>query len=148
MIGDSTATKAGSGKFKGALEIPGVPTRVKGDLVPGGIFRGDLGPAIDLHFKAAGLKEKGGTLDPLVSQAIGVVLFLNRTEIEKSASGEFRFLHLHSVLDHAADDAGGGAVQAGDHDEVVGKEGGEGPDPFIGEVGIGDEAVQGEALDG
>ena len=34
VVGEGAFAKAGGGKFEGAFTIPGVPTGVKGDLIP------------------------------------------------------------------------------------------------------------------
>ena len=148
VVGDGAAAEAGGGELEGALEIPRIPAGVEGDLVPGGVLGGDLGTAVDLHVEAGGAEKGGGAVDPVIAHAIGVVFFFDGTEVEEGPAGQLGFFHLDGILDHPADDAGGRAVEAADEDEVVGKKGGEGADAFVGEVGVGDEAVGGQALDG
>ena len=148
MVRDGPFPEMGGGKLEGAFEVPGVPTRVEGDLVPRNPFRCDLGFPIDFDIEPAGLKENGGLLDPVVPHAVGVVFFLDGPNIKECASRELRFFGFNGILDHAADDVRSGTIESGDEDEVVGKKLTERADPFVGEVGVGDEAVGGEPAEG
>ena len=148
VVGDGSSAEAGGGHFERAVAVLGVPTCVKGDLVPGGVFGSDVGTAVDLDFEAASLEEEGGAFDPVVAHAVGILFFLDGAEVEKGAAGEFCFFGIDGILDHPADNRGGGAIEAGNEDHVVGEELAEGSDAFVGEVGVGDEAVEGESLDG
>ena len=94
------------------------------------------------------MEEKRGAFDPVIAHAVGIVFFLDGAEVEEGAAGEFCFFGIDRILDHAANDGGGRAVEAGDEDHVVGEELAEGSDTFVGEVGVGDQAVEGESLDG
>ena len=147
MVGDGAFSKAGGRKFKGALEVPGVPTCVECDLIPRDPFRCDFGFPIDFDIKSSGLKEDGGLLDPIVSHTVGVVFFLDGADVKERAPGEFRFFGFDGVLNHAADNFWSGTVETGDEDKVVGKKLSKGADPFVSEVGVGDEAVGGESAE-
>lgn len=148
MVSDGASAESGGGHFEGAVTILGVPTCVESNLVPRGVFGNDVGPSVNFDFESAGLKEKSGAFDPVIAHAVGIVFFLDRAKVEEGAAGEFGFFGIDRILDHAADDGGGRAVEAGDEDHVVGEELAEGSDTFVSEVGVGDEAVEGESLDG
>ena len=148
VVGDGSSAEAGGGHFEGAVTILGVPTCVESDLIPRGVFGNDVGPSVNFDFESAGLEKKRGAFDPVIAHAVGIVFFLDGTEVEEGATGEFGFFGIDRILDHAADDGGGRAVEAGDEDHVVGEELAEGSDTFVGEVGVGDEAVEWESLDG
>ena len=94
------------------------------------------------------MKKKGSLLDPIIAEAVGIVFFLDGADVEKSATSEFGFFCVDGILNHSANDLGGRPVQAADEDEVVGKELTEGANPFIRKVGIGNEAVGGQAAEG
>lgn len=148
VVGDGASAKAGGGHFEGPVAVLGIPTCVEGDLVPGGVFGNDIGPSVNFDFESTGLEEKRGTFDPVIAHAVGVVFFLDRAEVEEGAAGEFCFFGIDCILDHAADDGGGWAVEAGDEDHVVSEELAEGSDTFVGEIGVGDQTVERESLDG
>ena len=138
VVGDGASTEPGGGHFEGAVTILGVPTCVESDLVPGGVFGNDVGPSVNFDFESAGLEEKRGAFDPVIAHAVGIVFFLDGAEVEEGAAGEFCFFGIDRILDHAANDGGGRAVEAGDEDHVVGEELAEGSDTFVREVGVGD----------
>lgn len=94
------------------------------------------------------MEKKRGAFYPVIAHAVGIVFFLDGAEVEEGAAGEFCFFGIDRVLDHAADDGGGRAVEAGNKDHVVGEELAERSDTFVREVGVRDEAVKGESLDG
>ena len=148
VVGDGSSAEAGGGHFEGSVTILGVPTCVESDLIPRGVFGNDVGPSVNFDFESAGLEKKRGAFDPVIAHAVGIVFFLDGTEVEEGAAGEFCFFGIDRILDHAANDGGGRAVEAGDEDHVVGEELAEGSDTFVREVGVGDEAVEGESLDG
>jgi len=84
-------------------------------------------------------------LDPIVSHSVGIVFFLDGADIKECASSKFRLFGFDGVLNHTTYDFRCGTVEAGHEDEVVGKKLSKGADPFVGEVGVGDEAVSGES---
>ena len=85
--------------------------------------------------------------DPVVPHAVGIVFFLDRTDIEKGAPRELCFFGIHGILDHSPNDVGSRTVQSADKDEVVCEELSEWADAFISKVGVGDEAVGGESAE-
>ena len=131
--------------FKGTAKTHRVPPGVKGDLVPGSKLGDNLGTAIDFHIESAGLKEQGGAFDPVVTEPVRVLFLVDGADIEIGPSRQFGLFRLDGVLNHPPDDGGSGGIQAADHDEIVGKELGEGPDAFIGKVGIGNQAIKGQS---
>jgi len=147
MVGDGSFSETGSGKFKGAFEVPSVPSCVECDLIPRDPFRCNFWLSIYFDIKSACLKENGGLLDPIVSHAVGVIFFLDGANVKDRASSEFCFFGFDGVLNHAADDFRSGTVEASHENEVVGEKLSKGADPFVGEVGVGDEAVGRESAE-
>lgn len=148
VVGDGTFAEAGGGELEGAFAIPGVPASVEGDLIPRDPLRSDFWFAIDFDIETAGLKEDGGLFDPIISHAVGVIFLLDGADIEKGSPGELGLFRIDGILNHAADDFGGRGVESANHDEVVGEKLGKGANAFVGEVGVGDQAVGGQTPKG